>query len=83
VFCFQEIFFVCYNMAYSELHALLDSAKQLTGLTEVMQTLDSIITADTTGVVSSLFYALLVIIENHIFIRGYATRENIAFYDHS
>jgi len=24
-----------------------------------------------------------VIIENHIFTRGYATRENIAFYDHS
>ena len=26
---------------------------------------------------------LLVIIENHIFTRGYATSENIAFYDHS
>jgi len=25
----------------------------------------------------------LVIIENHILTRGYATRENIAFYDHS
>jgi len=24
-----------------------------------------------------------VIIENHIFTRGYATHENIAFYDHS
>jgi len=24
-----------------------------------------------------------VIIENHILTRGYATRENIAFYDHS
>ena len=30
-----------------------------------------------------LKFISLVIIENHIFTRGYATRENIAFYDHS
>ena len=30
-----------------------------------------------------LKFISLVIIENHIFTRGYATHENIAFYDHS
>jgi len=30
-----------------------------------------------------LKFISLVIIENHILTRGYATRENIAFYDHS
>jgi len=29
-----------------------------------------------------LKFISLVIIENHILTRGYATRENIAFYDH-
>jgi len=30
-----------------------------------------------------LKFILLVIIENHIFTHGYATRENIDFYDHT